>query len=154
MPQHLPLALALALPLLSATSAGAGSTPDRAADRRAIVTGERAWGQAYVTGDVATIRRLLADDFRGVDPRGAVYDKAAALRDVREGPHSTSDSVGSVTVRFYGDAAIAQAREHEVGPAPARKPADRVFTDTWVKLHGQWRVVAAEDLDPNAAPAK
>lgn len=126
----------------------------RAADERAIVNGERAWGQAYVTGDVGSVRRLLADDFLGVNPKGTTYDKASVLRDVRDGPHGTSDEVGPVTVRFYGDTAIAQAREREVGPAPERKAAERVFTDTWVKLRGEWRIVAAEDLDPGAEPGK
>lgn len=140
---------------LSATSlsAVAKSPPPerRAADRQAIVEGERAWGQAYVTGDVGAVERLLADGFRGIDPRGGAYDKASVLKVVREGPHSTSDEVGPVTVRFYGDTAIAQAHEHEVGPAPERRAAERVFTDTWVRLHGRWRIVAAEDLDPAVA---
>ena len=133
-----------------APSAGAASSRDRAADERAVIEGERAWGQAYVTGDVAVVRRLLADDFLGVDPRGRFYDKASVIKDVRDGPRGTSDAVGPVTVRFYGDTAIAQAHEREVGPAPERKPAQRVFTDTWIKLDGQWRIVAAEDLDPEA----
>jgi uncharacterized protein (TIGR02246 family) len=128
-------------------------TPDQAgreADRRLIVAGEHAWGQAYITGDVATAARLLADDFAGVNPRGATYTKAEVLKDVAETPHDASDAVGPVTVRFYGDAAIAQAHEHEVGPALEFKPVDHVFTDTWVKAGGQWRIVAAEDLDPGA----
>jgi len=131
-----------------APSAGAASSRDQTADERAVIEGERAWGQAYVTGDVAVVRRLLADDFLGVDPRGGFYDKASVIKDVRDGPRGTSDEVGPVTVRFYGNTAIAQAHEHEVGPAPERKPAERVFTDTWIKLDGQWRIVAAEDLDP------
>jgi ketosteroid isomerase-like protein len=88
-----------------------------------------------------------------VDPHGSVYDKAAVVRDVQEGPHGTSDEVGPVTVRFYGDTAVAQAREHEVGPAPERKAAERVFTDTWVRIGGHWRIVAAEDLDPSPTKA-
>ena len=122
----------------------------READERIIAEGERAWGQAYVTGDLATVRHLLADDFLGVDPRGRIYNKAAVLSDVREEPHSLLDEVGPVTVRFYGDTAIAQAHERQVGPAPERDPTRTVFTDTWVKLGGQWRIVAAEDLDPGA----
>jgi hypothetical protein len=135
---------------LFAITTAAAPPPSRAADERAIIAGERAWGQAYVTGDVATIERLLAPDFAGVDTHGAFYDKAMVLKEVAAGPNSTLDEVGPVKVRFYGAAAIAQAREHEVGPAPARKSAERVFTDTWVKLGGRWRIVAAEDVDPDA----
>ncbi|MGH7024945.1 MAG: nuclear transport factor 2 family protein [Caulobacteraceae bacterium] len=138
----------LALLALCLTAPAAAAGPDRrAADERAVVAGERAWGQAYVTGDVATIRRLLTDDFQGVDPHGAMYDKASVLRDVREGPRYASDEVGPVSVRFYGNTAIAQAREREVGPPPARQAGEHVFTDTWVKLGGRWRIVAAEDVE-------
>lgn len=122
---------------------------DRAADRQTIEAGERAWGQAFVTGDVKTADRLIADDFLGVGVRGELYDKAAALKDIA-GASGGSDTVGPITVRFFGDTAIAQAREAEVGPAPEHKPVWRVFTDTWVRREGQWRIVAAEDLDPGA----
>src|SRR4051794_31082896 len=67
----------VALAILFAHPALAAGDP-RAADRAAIIAGERAWGQAYVTGNVATVRRLLADDFRGIDTRGRAYDKARA----------------------------------------------------------------------------
>jgi ketosteroid isomerase-like protein len=123
----------------------------READRIAIVAGERAWGHAYVTGDVATVRRLLADDFRGIDTRGRAYDKSRVLADVAARPHGTSDRVDHVLVRFYGDTAVVQANEHVEGPAPEAHPADDVFTDTWVKRDGRWQIVAAEDLDAGLA---
>ena len=133
-----------------ASPAFAQATHGREADERAIVEGERAWGRALVTGDATSVERLLAEDFRGVSPSGEAYDKAAELSELRGDPPSVSDEVGPVTVRFYGDTAIAQAGEHEVGPEPERKPAWRMFTDTWVKQGGRWRIVAAEDLDPGA----
>ena len=117
-------------------------------DLQTIIDGERAWGQAYVHGDVAAIDRLLADDFIGVDTRGKRYDKASVLTDVRTLPYTTSDDVTNIVVRFHGDTAVAQGDEHEVGPAPEKQPLERVFTDTWVRLNGQWRIVAAEDLAP------
>ena len=116
-------------------------------DAREIVAGEAAWGQAYVSGDVAVVNRLLADDFLGVDPYGRTYDKQTVLKEVGEGRHSTSDALSPVRVRIWGDAAVAQGVEHEVGPPPGDRRVDHVFTDTWVKRGGAWRVVAAEDLD-------
>ena len=122
--------------------------PAPATDLQTITDGERAWGQAYVHGDAATIDRLLADDFIGVDTHVKRYNKASAMTEVRNGPNLTSDAVTNLVVRFYGDTAVAQGDEHEVGPAPEKRPLERVFTDTWVKLNGQWRIVAAEDLAP------
>jgi ketosteroid isomerase-like protein len=146
------LGLALAAAGLSAEAASNASRHDRqAADVRAIIEGERAWSRTYVTADVAAIRQLLADGFRGVDPHGAVYDKAAVIRDAQRRPHRTSGEVGSVTVSFNGDTAVARAREHDVGPAPERQAVEREFTDTWRRTEGRWRLVAADDLGP--APA-
>ncbi|MDB5582081.1 MAG: hypothetical protein JWR80_7257 [Bradyrhizobium sp.] len=148
----------LLVAMLGLVATVAGATPragQRAVDEAAIVAGERAWGQAYVHGDVAVVRDLLDDDFRGVDPRGNIYDKAAVLADVAALPHASADAVDPVAVRFFGDMAVAQAREHEVGPPPELHPAERVFTDVWVRRAGRWRIVAAEDLDPGlpTAPA-
>ncbi|HEV7158781.1 MAG TPA: nuclear transport factor 2 family protein [Caulobacteraceae bacterium] len=147
------LAMAATAAFAAPASAGARSEAAHAAAERLITHGEQAWGQAYVRGDVATIQRLLDARFRGIDPRGAVYDKASVIREVQKIPHETSDEVGPVTVRFFGGAAIAQAREYEVGPPPQRKRANRAFTDTWVRINGRWRIVAAEDVDPGPGGA-
>lgn len=125
-----------------------GGCADRKADERTIIQGERVWGGAFVTGDRATVDRLLADDFIGVDPDGSTYDKARMLQSVRQGPNNTSGQVSAVRVRFFGGTAVAQGREHEVGPSPARRAVDRVWTDVWVLRAGRWRIEAAEDLDP------
>lgn len=136
---------ALALPLPAAAQ-----TDERRAEAAAyIVQGERDWGNAFVTGDVATIDRLLAEDFIGIDTHGGRYDKARMRDWVRAGPNLTSDTVGPVDVTLYGDTAIARGSEHQIGPAPGKRPADRVWTDVWVRRDGKWQIVAATDVDPN-----
>jgi uncharacterized protein (TIGR02246 family) len=137
--------------MLVASPAMAGPRQDADGARREIAAGERAWGQAFVTGDVATVQRLLADDFAGVSPTGETYGKADMLKDLGASPHETADRIEGLTIRLYGDTAIAQAHEHTVGPPPELKPSETVFTDTWVRRGGRWRIVAAEDLDPGAA---
>ena len=137
-------ALLAALPLLIAAAA-----PDHRRDAAYITKGESDWSQAFVTGNVATIDRLLADDFVGIDSTGRRYDKATMRDWVRTGPNMTSDKVGPVDVTFYGDTAIARGSEHQIGPAPDKRPADRVWTDVWVRRDGKWQIVAATDVDPN-----
>ena len=139
--------------LAAAVAVSASAAPlrqDEAAARREIEAGERAWGQAFVHGDAATIQRLLTDDFVGVLPGGETYTKAAMLKAVVAGPHDTSDHLEGLSIRLYGDTAVAQARERMVGPPPELKPSQTVFTDTWIRRGGRWRIVAAEDLDPGA----
>ena len=121
---------------------------DHTADRKEILDGEKAWGQAFVKGDAATIERLLASDFLGVDPTGVTYDRARMLNEVRTAAHSTSDDLGTVIVRFYGDTAIAQGSEREVGPPPEKAEHVSVWTDVWVKKDGHWKIEAAEDVTP------
>jgi len=134
------------------TLAGAAPPPE-ADDLAAITRGEDAFGGAFVSGDAAALDRLLDDGFVGAQPDGTLYSKQEALNWGRTGPNSTFDHVDDLRVRFFGDTAIAQGHESERGPAPELKPLRRVFTDTWVKRGGTWRIAAASDIDPGAATA-
>ena len=138
---RLPIALA---PLLLIAAAPA----DRSAEAAFIVKSEQDWGSAFVNGNVATIDRLLADDFIGIDTHGDRYDKAMMRAWVRAGPNLTSDTVGPVDVVFYGKIAIARGSEHQIGPLPERLPADRIWTDVWAKRGGRWQLISATDIDP------
>lgn len=112
---------------------------------RYIKESERQWAESVATGDTATLERILADDFIGVDPDGKQYDKAHMVKDTKEAPkYFVSNHLNQVEVRFYGDAAVAQGDESWV-----RKDGKRgrfVWTDTWIKRNGNWQIVAAEDL--------
>ena len=115
-----------------------------------ICDSERAWAASVATGDASTVRRILADDFIGVDPEGNRYGKAKMVADTATaGKYFSSNELGDVVVRFYGDVAIAQGSE-----SWTRKTGERgrwVWTDTWLKRNGRWQIEAAEDLK---APAK
>jgi len=91
------------------------------------------------------VKRILADDFIGVDPDGQQYRKAEMLADTAKGPQSfASNKINDVVVRFYGNMAIAQGSE-----TWTRKNGEKgrwVWTDTWLKRNGAWQIVAAEDL--------
>lgn len=106
---------------------------------------ERAWGHAFVTGDVATVQRLLASDFQGFETDGSAYNKADTISFVKAMPHGTADRVDRFNIRFFGDLAVVQAHEWVTGPPPQTRPKERVFTDVWVKRRGNWQIVAAQD---------
>jgi ketosteroid isomerase-like protein len=112
---------------------------------RYILESERQWAESVATGDTSAIERILADDFIGVDPKGALYSKQQMITDTRSAPkYFVSNRLNDVKVRFYGNTAIAQGSE-----TWEKRSGDRgrfVWTDTWLQRNGRWQIVAAEDL--------
>jgi hypothetical protein len=113
-----------------------------------IVRAEQQWAESLASGDTDDVDRILAPDFLGVAPDGTLYGKAQAIAETRTSPGLfLSNHANAMKVRFYGDTAIAQGSEtwqRRSGPPPLH--GRFVWTDTWIRRHGQWQVVAAEDL--------
>ena len=118
---------------------------DQQETERYILESERQWAESVATGDTSAIERILADDFIGVDPKGALYNKQQMIADTRNAPKSfVSNRFNDVKVRFYGDTAIAQGSE-----TWEKRSGERgrfVWTDTWLQRNGRWQIVAAKDL--------
>ena len=110
-----------------------------------IKRSEQQWAEASMKRDTATVERIVADDFVGIDPSGAYFRKADELAGVgkNEGDYVAAKS-NEVTVRFYGDAAVAQGSE-----SWQKRSGERgryVWTDTWIRRDGKWQIVAAVDV--------
>jgi ketosteroid isomerase-like protein len=124
----------------------------KAAAEHYIAESERLWAESEATGDTSTVKRILAEDFVGVDPDGSFYNKAKMVADTRDSAKVfLSNHLDEVKVRFYGDTAIAQGKETWERRAGTPKRARFVWTDTWVLRNGKWQIVAAEDLIAPAA---
>ena len=54
---------------------------------------KRAWADAIPRRDEAVVRRILADDFEGIEPLGNFFSKAAYLSDLRGGVFSNQPIV-------------------------------------------------------------
>jgi len=119
---------------------------DQKKAERYISESERQWAESVASGDTTVIERILADDFVGVDPKGRQYGKTEMISQTRNAPkYFVSNHLNEVKIRFYGDTAIAQGNE-----SWQRHTGERgrfVWTDTWIRRHGRWQIVAAEDLD-------
>ena len=112
-----------------------------------IVESEKQWAEAVASGDSSVARRILAEDFLGVEPDGSFYDKAKEIENAPDGPRQfVSNHANEIRVRFYGDAAVAQGSESWVRRSGSPKRGRYVWTDTWIKRDGKWQVVAAEDV--------
>jgi hypothetical protein len=103
------------------------------------------WAQAIAKGDTATIERIMADDFVGVSSRGELYDKKTLIQESIESANLFKPEVYNVTIRFFGNAAVAQGNETwtKISDATSTKS---IWTDTWIYRNGKWKIVAAQDL--------
>jgi ketosteroid isomerase-like protein len=110
-----------------------------------IKLSEQQWAEASMKRDTATVERILADDFVGLDPVGAFFRKAEELASVSKNVGDYVFAKGSdVNVRFYGDAAVARGSE-----SWEKRNGERgryVWTDTWIRRNGKWQIVAAVDV--------
>ena len=142
------LIISIAIPT-SASAECTGKGHHDAAALRTICDLEAAWGQSFVSADATGAKRMLADDFVGIDTKGRLYRKTDEIADISKPAHFASDVLNDVIVRFYGDTAIAQGSDSWTGKKG--ESGRFVWTDVWLKRAGLWQIVAAEDLIPPAA---
>ena len=116
------------------------------ATKRQIATLEDAWIQAVIKRDAAAFNRLLAPGFVYTED-DRVYTKDQLIREVTTGSDTvTSGRNEDLVVRVHGTTAIATgwlilAGRGSPGPFERRYR----YTDTWLKMGGRWRVIAAQD---------
>ena len=126
---------------------------ENAADRAYIQKAESDWAESTVTNDDKLLERILADDYVGVEIDGKHVTKGDAIREYRtQRSEFVSNHLNQVEVRFYGDAAVAQGDENwKLRDGTTNK---FVWTDTWIRRKGTWRIVASEDLIPTEITKK
>ena len=103
------------------------------------------WGEAFERGDMATLDRLMADEYILTDPLGFVRSKADSLAAIktREVFFESSKS-GDVKVRINGDTAVVTGRSTFRGRYKGWSMAGQYqYTDVLVKRHGSWRAVSS-----------
>lgn len=107
---------------------------------------EAQWRIALMQNDVATINRLLADDYLGINPNGTLETKADALAQRRAGTTKISniDTI-NLKVRVYGDTAVATSQVELQGRDGDRDISGRYhYTRVYSRRSGEWRVVSFE----------
>ena len=135
--------------ILLATIAGtkamdASPTNSQADAERYIQQSEAAWAESVATSDASVVKRILADDVVWVLD-GKILDKAQAVKNAANGPYDfVSDHLDYAHVRFFGDVAVVQGSETLTHKDGSKSHA--VWIDTWLHRHGQWQIVAAEDV--------
>jgi ketosteroid isomerase-like protein len=99
---------------------------------------------AYRTGDVEAIERLVMEDYTVTTSDGKVTGRAQDLADARK--HDPAYEVfqsHDMSVRVHGDTAVVIGQVDLKGTS-AGKPfqAQLQFTDTLIRDHGRWRLLA------------
>lgn len=135
------LCLVAAFPTMARSATAKTYSPSSA--RAYILQSEREW-TATNPGEVAVVRRIVADDFVWVDD-GKLLGKAGALRDAAAGPGDLAvERIDSLELRFFGGTAIVHGTNTSIHKNGRETHA--VFVDTWVLRDGRWQVVASADV--------
>ena len=145
-PFTFPMPFLSLLVVLSGTSAmtlhSAEGQTDQIAQIRQI---ERERLRALVAADLATARRLHADDFQLINPAGAPLSKTEYLGQIESGQLDyRAWEAGEITVRLYGDAAAIRYRDVRFEVDIQGKPVHRgamVHTNIYERRGGQWQIV-------------
>jgi hypothetical protein len=116
---------------------------EKADQLRAI---ERGRLRSLVDADVATARRLHADDFELINPRGGTLSKEQYLRDIASGDLDYLEwEPEEIRVRLYGKSAVIRYKAHlRVSvKGSAGRAVTFWHTDFYEKRNGQWQIVWA-----------
>jgi hypothetical protein len=97
--------------------------------------------RSYLESDVDWYDRVLVDDYTCTLGSGQVLSKQEFLEETAEGPDTETFSIDELNIRIYGDAALLDAVTSWVGTDGIAGRG--LYTDTYVRIDGQWRCVAA-----------
>jgi ketosteroid isomerase-like protein len=136
---------------ISFTSYTSGKMKSDAQIEQELMQLEHDWSAAYLKHDIATIDRMLADDFVGIDGRGIMTNKAAEIEDAK-GPKPgdpqpsflvLDDSITDMKVRLYGNTAVVNGRSIEKVKVKEKELEIQYRrTTVWVKRQGRWQCVS------------
>jgi ketosteroid isomerase-like protein len=115
-------------------------------DETQLIQLERSWNQAEMGRDAVAIASLFDDTLVYVDYDGSLMNRAEYLRSVAT-PSSSPEHMydEGMKVHVYSNAGVVSGVYRETGTTKGKPYTRRArFTDTWIKLNGQWKCVASQ----------
>ena len=144
--RSLAMLAAVAAALLIAASAVAGTHGSEKgssqADRLRAIEQKRT--QALVDADTATARKLMADDYQGINPAGAPLSREELLSSVKAGvlDFLVEEPASPISVRLHGNAAVLRyQRKFDLVIAGTRLTHKAWSTELYERRHGRWQIV-------------
>jgi ketosteroid isomerase-like protein len=119
---------------------------DHSQVEHALTKIQHEWAEARVKGDSSYTRSIESDDCTIVWPDGSIVNKRQDLQTMIGDIVFTEFKIDDLQVRLYGDTGIVIGE----GIIKAHKGKQDllggkfVWTDTFVKQGGQWKVVASQ----------
>ena len=115
-------------------------------DEQALVKVQHDWPKARIKGDSSYTLRLEAENCTVVWPDGSTVNKREDLKSMTGDIGFTEFQIDDLQVRLYGETGIVVGR----GTIKAHEGKQNllggkfVWTDTFVKQDGAWKVVASQ----------
>jgi ketosteroid isomerase-like protein len=127
---------------------GNASTRSPAGDqiREQLSVQADAWDKAIVRKDRAVIESNMAEDFRQIDKRGNVLDKASFVADLTS-PELEIDpyTVEDFDIRIYGDVALLCGRTRMTGRYQGKPFTSHYrYIDIYVRGGEEWKIVSVQ----------
>jgi len=115
-------------------------------DEQALVDIENRNSDAYLRGDVKAVEALLDERYTLTNSRAIVSHREDDLRELRAGdPKYSEFRTHDMQARTYGDTGIVIGVVSLKGTSGGKPfDADMRFTDTFVRVNGAWKMVAAQ----------
>ena len=127
-----------------ASAQAAQAKPAAQTAEQAIMALENAWLVAISTNDVAWYEKNLAAGAVLTSDKGELRDKAATIARLKNEPFKGTSTGTTDKIIVHGDTAIAIGVETDKGTQGGKDASGTSrWTDTWVKINGQWQCVAS-----------
>jgi ketosteroid isomerase-like protein len=142
-------AVVLAFSAFTATALGQANTTDAAAVAT-ITQMEHASVKADLAGDSSYVQKNYADTFTGGTSWGNWETKQSILADMKDSKSNktNSEAISEVSVRVYGDTAIATYKSTYDSVYHGEPRARTILsTDTFVRQNGSWKQVASHSSE-------
>lgn len=145
--------LALVVAVSASSAAAFGQTNSSTADAAAVATitqMENSSVKADMAGDSSFVEKNYAENFTGGSSWGNWETKQSILADMKDSKNNktNSEAISEVSVRVYGDTAIATYKStYDSLYHGDRRARTILSTDTFVRQNGSWKQVASHSSE-------